>query len=91
MFFVDVPFREYQSLNIPSAQLEGATALIRSISEVTGNSEFNIAHDLQASFWSLGGTSLNLILVVKNLRDKKYQICALLTIFLSICEVLVLC
>jgi len=72
--FTGLRFQDWQSLNIPAKQYTGAIALIQTISQVTGTSEHGIVKHLNESFYSLGGTSLNSILVILKLRLKGFQI-----------------
>jgi len=67
-------FQDWQSLSIPPEQYTGAIALIQTIAQVTGTSEHDIMKHLSESFYSLGGTSLNSILVILKLRFKGFQI-----------------
>ena len=49
--------------------------LVQTIANVTGTSIHDIVKDLDDSFYNLGGTSLNSLTVISELRKLKFYIC----------------
>jgi len=61
-------------LNLPPELVEKARALIQAIAEVTHIPQAEIIDNFDDSFFNLGGTSLNSVVVVTKLRMKNLHI-----------------
>jgi len=67
-------FDDWNSLGIPGEKLSIAKTLFKVISTVTGTSIQTIAESLDDSFFNIGGSSLNAVVVIVKLREKGYYI-----------------
>lgn len=62
-------FTDFQSLDLPPERLDAAKVLLKIMSEVTGTSMETLAENFDNSFYNVGGTSLNSVVVVIKLRQ----------------------
>ncbi|CAL8104517.1 unnamed protein product [Orchesella dallaii] len=62
-------FDDWNSLKIPQEKLSIAKNLVEIISAVTGTSIQTIVENLDDSFYNIGGTSLNTVVVIVKLRE----------------------
>ncbi len=78
MFQAEITNREefynWESLSLPPEKLDLAKVLLQTISQVTGTSLQTIAENFDDSFFNVGGTSLNTVVVIVKLRERNYYI-----------------
>lgn len=67
-------FDNWESLALPPEKLDLAKVLLQTISQVTGTSLQTIAENFDDSFFNVGGTSLNTVVVIVKLREQNYYI-----------------
>lgn len=67
-------FDNWESLALPPKKLDLAKVLLQTISQVTGTSLQTIAENFDDSFFNVGGTSLNTVVVIVKLREQNYYI-----------------
>ena len=75
MGYAGPDFQDWEKLDIPKDRLMAFKKLVQTIAKVTGTSIHDIVKDLDDSFYNLGGTSLNSLTVISELRKLKYYIC----------------
>ncbi|CAL8104235.1 unnamed protein product [Orchesella dallaii] len=67
-------FDDWNSLKIPEDKLPIAKCLFKVISDVTGTAIQTIVENADDSFFNIGGTSLNTVVVIVKLREMGYYI-----------------
>jgi acyl carrier protein len=67
-------FVDWVNLEVPDEKIETAKAVIATIAQVTGTSMEVVAENLENSFYNIGGSSLNSVVVIVKLREMKYHI-----------------
>jgi len=67
-------FDDWNSLEIPEEKLSVAKTLFKIISITTGTSIQTIVENLDDSFFNIGGSSLNAVVVILKLRQHGYYI-----------------
>lgn len=62
---------DWTSLDLQESKIPVAKLLVKTISEVTGASIVDLSENLNNSFFNMGGSSLNSIVVIMKLREQK--------------------